>query len=222
MIGTELDAIFQEYDRLVAQTDELFSRVKSQYPGEVSCKTGCSECCHAVFDLSLVEAMALNRAFNRKFDIGVRRSAVLQAAGEVDRQLTRLKRHYFQQTKQGMSDDEIFMEAAKERIRCPLLGLDNTCLLYDHRPITCRIYGIPVVIHGKTHVCGMCRFHKGSSYPTVALDRIQDRLADMSRRIGTAVGSRFRDLYRVYVPVSMALTVKYDDAYLGVGPAPKE
>ena len=114
------------------------------------------------------------------------------------------------------------MEAAKERVRCPLLGLDNTCLLYEHRPITCRIYGVPTSIHGKAHVCGECRFKKGQPYPTVALDRIQDRLADMSRRIGAAVGSRFRELHRVYVPVSMALITKYDDAYLGIGPAPKE
>lgn len=65
-------------------------------------------------------------------------------------------------------------------------------------------------------------FQKGQAYPTVALDRIQDRLADMSRRIGAAIGSRFRELHRVYVPVSMALITKYDDAYLGVGPVPKE
>ncbi|WP_298067525.1 YkgJ family cysteine cluster protein [uncultured Mailhella sp.] len=222
MTGTELDAVFQEYDRLAAQADQLFNRVREQYPAEVACKSGCSECCHAAFDLSLVEAMALNRAFNREFDFGIRRSAVLQAASDADRQLTRLKHHYFKQAQQGVSDEEIFTEAAKERVRCPLLGLDDTCLLYEHRPITCRLYGVPTVIHGKAHVCGQCHFQKGASYPTVALDRIQDRLADMSRRIGAVVGSRFRELHRVYVPVSMALTTKYDDAYLGVGAAPRE
>ena len=139
MTNPELDAIFQEYDQLAAQADQLFERVKNQYPEEVACASGCSSCCHAAFDLSLVEAMALNRAFNKEFDFGIRRSAVLQAAGDVDRQLARLKHHYFQQARQGMSDEEIMLEAAKERIRCPLLGLDDTCLLYEHRPITCRI-----------------------------------------------------------------------------------
>jgi Fe-S-cluster containining protein len=222
MTSPELDAIFQEYEQLVAQTDQLFHRVKEQFPKEVACASGCSSCCHAAFDLSLVEAMALNRAFNREFDFGIRRSAILQAASDTDRQLTRLKHHYFQQAKQGMSDEEILTEAARERVRCPLLGLDDTCLLYDHRPITCRLYGIPTSIHGKAHVCGQCHFQKGASYPTVAMDRIQDRLADLSRRIGAAVGSRFRELHRVYVPVSMALVTRYDDAYLGIGAAPKE
>ena len=222
MAGTELDAIFEEYRQLALQADQLFSRVREQFPSEVACTSGCSSCCHAAFDLSLVEAMALNRAFNHEFSFGIRRSAVLQAASDVDRQLTRLKHHYFQQAKQGMSDEDILVEAARERVRCPLLGMDDTCLLYEYRPITCRLYGVPTAIHGQAHVCGLCHFQKGGAYPTVALDRIQDRLADMSRRIGATLGSRFRELHRVYVPVSMALMNKYDDAYLGVGPAPKE
>ncbi|MBQ3891909.1 MAG: YkgJ family cysteine cluster protein [Desulfovibrio sp.] len=222
MGNTELDAIFKEYEQLAANADALFSKVREQFPGEVACVQGCSSCCSAPFDLSLVEAMALNRAFNREFGYGIRRSAVIEAAGRADRQLTRLKRHYFQQAKSGISDSDILDEAGRERVRCPLLGLDETCLLYEHRPITCRLYGVPTVIGGKAHVCGTCRFEKGRAYPTVALDRIQDRLADMSRRIGAALGSRFRDLHRVYVPVSMALLTKYDDAYLGAGAPAKE
>ena len=222
MHNPELEAIFQEYEQRAAQTDMLFNRVKEQFPEEVTCSSGCSSCCHASFDLTLVEAMALNRAFNKEFSFGIRRTAVLEAANEADRQLTRLKHHYYKQAKQGMSDEEILVEAAKERVRCPLLGLDQTCLLYEHRPITCRIYGVPTSIHGKAHVCGHCNFKKGGAYPTVALDRIQDRLADMSRRIGATVGSRFRELHRVYVPLSMALTTKYDDVYLGVAPAPRD
>ena len=109
MTNPELDAIFQEYAQLAAQADQLFERVKNQFPEEVACASGCSSCCHAAFDLSLVEAMALNRAFNKEFDFGIRRSAVLQAASDADRQLARLKRHYFQQARQGMSDDEIMV-----------------------------------------------------------------------------------------------------------------
>jgi Fe-S-cluster containining protein len=221
MESQELDAVFQEYNKLAESADALFNQVKSRFPEEVACTSGCSSCCYAPFDLSLVEAMAINRAFNKEFGFGIRRSAVLEAASNADRTLTRLKRHYFRQTKEGMPDSEILAEAAKERVRCPLLGMDDTCLLYGHRPITCRLYGVPTVINGKSHVCGSCRFVKGQPYPAVALDRIQDRLADMSRRIGVILGSRFCELHRVYVPVSMALLTKYDDAYLGVG-TPRE
>ena len=85
-----------------------------------------------------------------------------------------------------------------------MLGPDDRCVLYEQRPVTCRLYGVPTAIHGKAHVCGKCGFARGGAYPTVA------------------VGSRYRELHTVYVPVSMALLTKYDDAYLGVGPAPQE
>lgn len=51
----------------------------------------------------------------------------------------------------------------------------------------------------------------------MAVDRIQDRLAALSKEIAVAVGSRFSELHQVYVPVSMALLTRYDDAYLGIG-----
>ena len=46
MTNPELDAIFQEYDQLAAQADQLFERVKNQYPEEVACASGCSSCSH--------------------------------------------------------------------------------------------------------------------------------------------------------------------------------
>ena len=57
MSDTELDVVFRDYETLTARTDELFERVRAQFPAEVACTAGCSDCCHAMFDLSLVEAM---------------------------------------------------------------------------------------------------------------------------------------------------------------------
>ena len=111
MQDPRLDAVFLAYEKLVAQTDTLFGRVRDQFPAEVGCKAGCSDCCHAMFDLSLVEAMYINRKFNECFDFGAQRSAILEAAGEADRRATRLKRHYYQRARQGASDEEIMREA---------------------------------------------------------------------------------------------------------------
>jgi len=209
--------IFQEYEDLVKQVDNLFIRVKSGFPDEIRCAKGCSDCCYALFDLSLIEAVYLNRAFLDNFDFGAARSAILDAAAQADRTATRHKRDFYNMTKQGTSDEEILALASKVRIRCPLLGFDNSCRLYAHRPITCRLYGVPNTIQGKSYVCGLCTFKPGQSYPTFAQDRIQDKLADFSRRLAQTLDSRFSQLGAVYVPVSMALITRYDDNYLGVG-----
>lgn len=214
--SAELEEIFLEYEVLTAQIDKLFADVQGKYPQEVACTKTCSDCCHALFDLSLVEAMAINRAFNDKYSFGGERSLILERASEADRTLTRLKYHYFKDAQKGLSDEEIMLKAASEKVRCPLLGDDNLCVLYEHRPITCRIYGVPTAIHGKGHVCGKCNFGKGGQYPTLQLDKIQDRLAVMSHKIAKVLGSKYKELHHVYVPVSMALINKYDNAYLGL------
>ena len=59
-IMPELIPVFTAYEALVAEADAVFSRVNELHPDCVTCKPGCSDCCHATFDLSLVEAMYLN------------------------------------------------------------------------------------------------------------------------------------------------------------------
>ncbi len=220
----ELDSVFTAYENLVAEVDSVFARVADMYPDCMACKPTCSDCCYAMFDLSLVEAMYLNIKFQENFDFGPQRSSILNRAAVVDRKLTKVKRNYFREFRDGGGSDTarntVLEEASRERMRCPLLE-DDRCLLYPYRPITCRLYGIPAVIGGQTHVCGKTNFTVGYNYSTVRLERIQNRLDKLGMDIRDVVSSRFKELHTVYVPVSMALLTNYDKAYLGIGPAPK-
>lgn len=218
----DLSPIFSRYEALVAEADTLFSHVRDAHEDCVSCHQGCSDCCHALFDLSLVEAMYLNAAFTEALTYGKERSDILLGAADTDRQTTRIKRDLYRASKDGADPADIMRQAAAVRIRCPLLDAQDTCVLYAKRPITCRLYGIPTSIGGKGHVCGKTTFAKGGAYPTVNMDAIQNRLAGLSQDIATSLKSRFTELHQVYVPVSMALTTTYNDAYLGVGPIKKE
>ncbi|MEG2139387.1 MAG: YkgJ family cysteine cluster protein [Bilophila sp.] len=222
----DLTPIFAAYETLVAEADAVFSRVSQLHPDCVTCKSGCSDCCNAMFDLSLVEALYVNHKFQETYGYGAVRSTLLEAAADVDRKLTRMKREYFRQLRDAKASEEaiaeVLQEAAKVRVRCPLLGQDDNCALYAFRPITCRLYGIPQVIGGKAHVCGKSSFAPGVGYPTVYIDKIQESLDKLSLQIQEAVASRFKELHTVYVPVSMALLTTYDAAYLGIGQAPAE
>lgn len=221
-MNVDLSDIFAKYESLVAEVDTVFEKVAEQHPDCVTCERGCSECCYALFDLSLVEAMYLNQKFKDSFDYGKERSDILERAGDADRQSYRLKRKAYKQSMEGADSREVLEAIARERIRCPLLGEEDTCAMYMHRPITCRLYGIPTAIGGKAHTCGKSAFEKGKPYPTVSVDRIQDRLAALSQELADRVETRFKELSAVYVPVSMALLTEYDDKYLGIGDPPKE
>lgn len=218
---TALEPIFQKYLALRNEADAIFAHMAEKFPKCVTCKPGCSDCCSALFDLSIVEAMFLNKMFNEAFGSGRERSDILEKAATVDRSLARLKKDMFRAEKNGASPERIITEAGTQKSRCPLLNANEECVLYESRPITCRLYGIPQAIGGKASVCGFSGFEPGENYPSVQMAKIQGRLESLSAEIGETLGSRY-DLSDVYVPLSMALLTIYDDAYLGVGEPKKD
>lgn len=217
----DFSEFFRRYEAIIAEADHVFNTVKERYAGNVRCEKGCCDCCHALFDLTLVEAMYLNANFLERFT-GKAKSAVLERADEADRQVYRLKRDAFKAVQEGAKSQDILAQMAKVRVRCPLLDDDGACLMYDKRPVTCRIYGVPTAIGGQAHTCGKSGFEKGKAYPTVYLDRIQDKLYALSHELAATLGSRYTELGEMLVPASLALMTEYSEEYLGIGPAPKE
>lgn len=218
----DLSPFFARYETHVREADALFENIRGRFPSLVVCREQCSSCCHALFDLSLVEALYLNRAFHERLPDGALRDAVLSAADTADRQAARLKRKAFKDSQAGRDSNEILTEIAAETLRCPLLSKDDRCLLYEVRPVTCRLYGVPTAIGGRAHTCGKTGFEQGKPYPTVMLDKMQQRLTMLSEELAASIGTAYTQLASMYVPVSTALLTVYDASYLGIGGIPKE
>lgn len=217
----DLSPFYEKYEKITDTCEQAFQRIKASHPEQVRCRVTCADCCHAVFDLSLIEAMYINHHFHRVYT-GPEKDRLLETANRTDRQIYKLKRQAYRDLKKGKNEVEILARMALERVRCPLLDKYNRCLLYDHRPITCRLYGIPTAIAGMAHTCGRSGFTEGQSYPTIKLERIQQQLYDLSRELVTAIKSRHINMAEILVPVSMAILTNYDNAYLGVGePSPE-
>jgi Fe-S-cluster containining protein len=166
--------------------------------------------------VTFIEAIYINHKFNAAFE-GRSLEALLERADRSDRIVHRLKRDATKALQAGADENEILEKMAEYRVPCPLLNDNRLCDLYDHRPITCRLYGVPTAIGGKGHTCGLSAFEPGKPYPTVNLDAIQERLFEISRDLVAALGSRHVRMGDMVVPLSMALITVYDAGYLGVG-----
>ena len=212
----DLTRYFEAYEALVQKADAAFEKVKEAFPECVRCHRECADCCYALFDLSLIEALYINHHFRENFQ-GEARDALLEKANRTDRQLARIKRDAARALEAGRDEAEVLEALASERVRCPLLNDEKLCELYPYRPITCRLYGIPTAIGGRGYTCGLSGFEPGKSYPTVHLDQIQASLQEISATLLRDIGSRHIKLVDLLVPLSMALLTEYDDAYLGVG-----
>jgi len=208
-------AYFLEYEQIVRQADRAFSEVQSQYGDEVKCAIKCADCCHALFDLSLIEAMYLKYRLDNNID-PEKRAEIVKKSNRADREIYRIKRSASKELAEGKAEAEIMIRMAVEKVRCPLLNDENCCDLYEYRPITCRLYGIPTAINGRGHTCGMSGFAEGEKYPTANIDIIHDRLYRISSEYAKSIKSKHLKIGEILVPVSMAFLTEYDEEYLGI------
>jgi Fe-S-cluster containining protein len=215
---------FERYLQWVNAADQLFEKMKGEHPDKVRCGLTCVDCCYAVFDIPLIEALYLNHRFNLAFK-GKEKYDKIEQANRIDRKLHKLKREAFKAFEAGKEEGDILLDMAKIKVRCPLLNEQDGCDLYDARPITCRLYGIPLSIGGEGRTCGLSGFKQGESYPTVQLDIIHRKLYELSNDLVVSIRSRHTKMGDILMPVSMALLTDFNEDYLGIqedGDSPQE
>jgi len=167
-----LETFTQALAQLWAQADQAFAQVAKSFPAEVKCGSGCDDCCHAVFDLTPAEVLGLALAF-RRLPRAERREALRRAekaAVEFD-----------QVAKAALAqpEEQRLTTFSRARIACPLLA-KGRCVLYAARPLTCRVYGVPVSSYDGGQACPRSGFGQGESYPTVNWDQVQQALGQIS------------------------------------------
>jgi Fe-S-cluster containining protein len=182
-----IENLFLQYAEIARKSDILFKTIQEKYPASVKCRVRCCDCCHAIFGVFPIEAAHINYHFNR-LERKARRDALRRsekAEAEMLKAKDRLK----------VFEEDPKMKVfglGKQRVRCPLLQDSEECVLYENRPIICRVYGVPYTLRkGKkelSYVCGISNFEEKASYPAVKLDNIYQQLVKLSTDMMTEAG----------------------------------
>jgi Fe-S-cluster containining protein len=220
-MSVDLTSYFEKYEALVAQADGAFDRVKKAHADCVKCEAKCADCCFALFDLTLIEALYIHHKFNEKYQ-GSEKAELLEKSNRADRRIYKIKRKAYSDLQAGKNEGEILAAMAFERVRCPLLNEKELCDLYEYRPITCRFYGVPTAIGGAGHTCGKSGFKQGEKYPTVNLDAVYSQLQQISAELLRDIQSKNIKLADLLVPLSSAVILDFDDVFLGIAEEPVE
>jgi Fe-S-cluster containining protein len=215
-MSIDFTPFFKKYETLVETAENAFTKVSAEYGDCVKCKIECSDCCFALFDISLIEAIYIHHHFMNALDRGTREE-VIEKANHADRLICRIKRKAYKAAVDGKEESEIINAMTRERVRCPLLSRDLRCDLYRYRPITCRLYGIPTAFNGVGYTCGISGFEQGKAYPTIHMDIFYRKLYEISLELVSSIRSRHIKMADMLVPVSMALITDYNEEYLGIG-----
>ena len=133
----------EPYRRILERVDAWYRSVKDAHPDRVPCSRGCRECCLGLFDISLADRDLLREGL-AKADPAVRQDIERRAAAILEN----LRSIYpdLRDTLDGWDAGEIddLCDALGD-VECPVLGPEGECRLYAHRPLTCRMAGVPVV-----------------------------------------------------------------------------
>jgi len=210
-----IDTLFAEYTSVTRKADLLFKTIQEKYPMSVKCRVRCCDCCHAVFGVFPIEAAYINYHFSR-LERKARRDA-LRRAEKAEAEMLKAK------DRLKVFEDDPKMKVfglGKQRIRCALLQDSEECLLYEHRPIICRVYGVPYTLKkgnkDVSYVCGLSKFEEKASYPAVKLDKVYHELVristDLLREAGFLNPAAKADLM---LPLSRVLRMPFEEIMQG-------
>jgi Fe-S-cluster containining protein len=125
-----------DYRRILLDADEFFRRVIEEQPAQLSCGKGCSLCCHGLFEIGtgdvpiIAEGLALMHP--------MRRRKIIRRAMEI---LSRYEQPDLREC--SIEEKEAFFERTQS-VACPNLDDSGACLMYEHRPLVCRTFGLPL------------------------------------------------------------------------------
>ena len=141
------------------------------------------------------------------------RRAALSRGAKAERELLKIE----ETLKTGKNGPEAgITQLAKARVRCPLLDDREECILYNFRPITCRVYGIPTSIRGKARVCGKSGFKGGDTYSTFDLDGAYRDLYLLSKELLERTGTPDLEKASLLISVSKAIETPIEELISGL------
>jgi len=202
----KVNDLFQSYELLVDKAEAAFQEMQKEHGSCIKCEPHCSDCCHAIFGLFLIEAGYLKEQFDKLTD-EEKRAALLRCE-EAEKSLERLQNML--QAHEGDPQMQAYI-MSRERIPCPLLNENQHCILYPHRPITCRVYGIPTKVQGKARVCWKAEFKKDERYPVFDLEGIYRDLYLLSTELLKSAGQDDPEKASLLISVSKAITASLED-----------
>jgi len=121
-----------------------FDKVREKYSAQMQCGKGCTACCHGLFEISLADAAEVARGFS-ELPPQVQRE-VHSRASHLQARIKSMTTDVPEPTLVGEDDPLIDrIVDAFDNPPCPFLGNAGECMIYEHRPLTCRLEGVPMI-----------------------------------------------------------------------------
>lgn len=145
--------------KLVQIVDAAFADATQRSGKWLLCRPGCTQCCVGVFEINQLDALRLRKGLAELKKKDPERAKRVQ--GRAREAVKRLGPEFPGDVRTGVLAEDPEAQAAFEEFAndepCPALDPHSgTCDLYEHRPMTCRVFGPPIRSEGGLGVCELC------------------------------------------------------------------
>lgn len=210
-----LELCLDKYRTLLERIDSWFNSSIRSFPEHISCSGGCSGCCRGLFDITILDAAMLRQGF-----AGLPMEAKKSVLTKAEHRLEKLQLAWpdlsppFMLNYRPEEEWEELMPDSDET-PCVLLDEEGRCMVYDHRPMTCRLHGVPLIdTSGEIMHDEWCTENFTSVDP-LALRGLDADFDDMFRA-EVAIGREFTNLllgetvYEMDTFIPLALLVDFE------------
>jgi len=140
----------ENYRSILDRADEHFDSVLRSQPRNLQCGRGCSLCCYGLFEIGSGDVPVIAEGLEKLHPM--RRKKIIRRALEIEQLNLREassweKEAYFERT---------------QSTPCPNLDENGACMMYEHRPLVCRTFGLPLR-DGRKYIGDICELNFTSS-----------------------------------------------------------
>jgi Fe-S-cluster containining protein len=138
------------YKDVLERADQFFGDVARTQGKNLQCGRGCSLCCYGLFEIGsgdvpvIAEGLAKLHPSRRKMIIRRALEIVEQSAHPNLREC-------------ASEEKEAFFDRTQS-VPCPNLDDAGLCMMYEHRPLVCRTFGLPLR-EGRRYVGDICELN---------------------------------------------------------------
>jgi len=139
-----------DYRSILERADRHFATVLESQAKNLQCGAGCSLCCYGLFEIGSGDVPIIAEGLEKMHP--ARRKKVIRRSLEI------LESSGHPNLRECSGDEK---EAFFERTAatgCPNLDEQGLCMMYEHRPLVCRTFGLPLT-DGRKYIGDICELN---------------------------------------------------------------
>jgi Fe-S-cluster containining protein len=139
-----------DYRKILGRADEHFAEVARTQPQNLQCGAGCSLCCYGLFEIGSGDVPLIAEGLEAMHPMR-RRQVIRRAAEIVESSAHPNLRECSPEAKEAFFD-------RSQSTPCPNLDASGLCMMYEHRPLVCRTFGLPLR-EGRKYLGDVCELN---------------------------------------------------------------